>query len=44
MQIQARKFGRTKFEVSDLGICGAPLGGNFADVDHGDGSCQRKRA
>ncbi len=43
MQIQARKFGRTKFEVSELDICGAPLGGNFADVENGDGSGQRKR-
>ncbi len=43
MQIQGRKFARAKIEVSELGICGAPLGGNFADLDHGDGSRQRKR-
>jgi hypothetical protein len=42
MQFQAGTFGRTKFGFSELGICGAPLGGNFADLDHCDGSRQRK--
>lgn len=36
MQIQTRKIGRTDVEVSELGIGGAPLGGNFANVDRGD--------
>ena len=44
MQIQARKFGRTRVEVSDLGIGAATLGSYFADVDRGDESCQRTLA
>ena len=44
MQIQTRKFGRTKLEVSDLGIGGATLGANFTDVDRGDGLYQSELA
>jgi D-threo-aldose 1-dehydrogenase len=36
MPIQTRKIGRTTVEVSILGIGGAPLGGNFADVGRSD--------
>ncbi len=37
MQIQTRKFERTKVEVNELGIGGATFGGNFTCVDRGEG-------
>ncbi len=36
MTIEMREVGRTGLKVSVLGIGGAPLGGNFADVTQGD--------
>lgn len=37
MSIQMRPIGKTSVRVSALGVGSAPLGGNFADVDYGDG-------
>ncbi len=36
MVIQTRQIGRSTLNVTLLGIGGAPLGGNFADVDRSD--------
>lgn len=36
MQIKTRQIGQTDIMVSELGIGGAPLGGNFADLDGSD--------
>lgn len=37
MTINLRAIGRTGLMVSELGVGGAPLGGNFSDVSHRDG-------
>ncbi len=36
MQMNKRRIGRTDIKVSELGIGGAPLGGNFTDVSTND--------
>lgn len=36
VQLQTKKIGRTNVAVTALGIGGAPLGGNYTDVDRSD--------
>lgn len=36
MRCKSRTIGQTSIKVNELGVGGAPLGGNFADVDRGD--------
>ena len=35
--VEKRRVGRTKLKIDILGLGGAPLGGNFADIDYAQG-------
>lgn len=37
MNVQSRPIGQTDLEVTELGVGGAPLAGNFSEVSHTDG-------